>query len=653
MIKEYNKMKKLFYTIIAAIGLFSATSCDDMLDVESSRQLENPSLNQKTDSIFYAYGIMQAMQQLADQYFFQNELRGELVKPTSKATTHLQNLSNFTAGAENKYDSVYLYYKVINNCNYYLLHRDTTLVTGTHNVTYKEFAGVAAFRAWAYLQLTTQYGDVPYLTEPVTTISQINAATSKSAYKQILADQAEYLSKIKARFTPEELDAPVYSGQNVLIGIGHMNYSTGANKYYSPRRCFVPFNVVLGDLYLEIGEYEKAAQCYYDYLRHKSEFEGIEGISNRWSNLRLSRDSEVEFEWPLDYNASQNNTLNNSQASWDNSFSGNMINGEVLTYIPMAVNYTQGQTTNVPAAFGYDYYATKQNRITKYQLNSCPETENVQLAPSDEYLNAAYNAPYYYYTTTKDPEVTTRYFISSINVGDGRANMIVRGADEDKQDLIYVNKPSSGFFTLYRTSTVYLHLAEALNRLGEPELAFTVLKTGLHDGIKAYVDTAYVETNKIAPENYYIPKASYDRLKEGNFPFLSDANKVFFTNSANKEIVGVHFHGAGAVEDIRSPYTYKTVVEAQIEAIRAKYGVNAGAEYTKDEYINAVEDLLCDEYAMEFAFEGRRFSDLLRLARHKNESSVYGAGFGDTWLSNKLSSKAAGITTANCYLPFK
>ena len=114
-----------------------------MLESDSSRQLFAPALNQKTDSVFYAYGIMQAMQQLADQYYFQNEMRGDLVRPTSSATTHLRSLATFSADATNKYDSVYLYYKVINNCNYYLAHRDTTLATGARNVVSKRQTPVA------------------------------------------------------------------------------------------------------------------------------------------------------------------------------------------------------------------------------------------------------------------------------------------------------------------------------------------------------------------------------------------------------------------------------------------------------------------------------------------------------------------------------
>lgn len=649
--------------------MFGATSCSDMLETDSTRMVSDPELKQKTDSMSYAKGVLQAMQELADQYYFQNEMRGELVSPSAKATINLRNLANFTAGAENKYDSVYLYYKVINNCNYYLQKRDTTLMTGTRNVTYNEFAAIAAFRAWAYLQMTTQYGSVPYVTEPMTTISQINASTKKTDYKEILKDQAEYLQTLKNKLSPEQLDVPVYDGYNIDVLMGHMNYANNANRYYVTRKCFVPLNVVLGDLYLEIGQYEDAAQCYFDYLKRQSQLDGMDGISNKWSNQRYSHD-ETFIDYPLDYNENQN--LNNSVNSWDQTFNATPKGREEVSYIPMALNYTLGKTTDIPMAFGYDYYATSKERgsqISRYQLYGCPEKEDIQVVPSEEYMDMAFNAPYYYLTTENDPNSTNqRYLYSSVNIGDGRANMVVHGTD-DKQDLIFVNKPSQGYIQLYRTSTVWMHLAEALNRLEMPQLAFAILKSGLHDGIKQYVDTAAYEyeganikldadnnpvlkDKGIPVENYFIPKAFYDRLKTGKFPFLGEMEKVYFTNTGNKEIVGMHFHGAGAVENIRSTYTYKPVVEAKIKAIQEKFGVGT-VNYTTEEYINAVEDLLCDEYALEFAFEGRRFSDLLRIARHKNESSPYGAAFGDKWLSDKLASKKAGITTTNCYLPFQ
>ena len=390
---------KLFNFYIAATVALLLPSCSDMLESDSSRQLFDPALDQKTDSVFYAYGIMQAVQQLADQYYFQNEMRGDLVKPTAKASTHLQALASFTADATNKYDSVYLYYKVINNCNYYLAHRDTTLKTGARNVVCNEYAAVASFRAWTYLQLARQYGQVPYITEPVTTIGQINANTTMTDYQAILTGEAQMLEALKARYSDEQISVPTFNQSSRLVG--SLNWGS-EDKYISPRKCFIPLNVVLGDIYLELGEYEKAATCYYQYLR----YEGLSGGNISVNYIDNMSPSYSEYspifksftEWPADYNDAKNATLFNGQPAWINSFLHSSSPGDVITYIPMAVNYTMGKTTDIPAAYGYNYYGTDNSSSVVVddpmeRVFNCPKTENIQITPSQAYCDSARRFP--------------------------------------------------------------------------------------------------------------------------------------------------------------------------------------------------------------------------------------------------------------------
>ena len=71
--------------------------------------------------------------------------------------------------------------------------------------------------------------------------------------------------------------------------------------------------------------------------------------------------------------------------------------------------------------------------------------------------------------------------------------------------------------------------------------------------------------------------------------------------------------------------------------------------------IDAVEDLICDEYALESAFEGNRFGDLTRIARHKNAADFGGANYGGMWLARKLAFKNPVIDLTqerNWFLPF-
>ena len=214
-----------------------------MLETESSRQMFEPQIDAKADSMFYAFGIAQALQQLADQYVFQGEMRGDLVATTYYTDKNLRELANFSATTANKYDSAYVYYRVINNCNYYIAHRDTTLLTGSEQVVMKEYAAVKAIRAWAYLQLAKNYGKVPFFTEPLTQISQIDGGNfPEYGINEIVANLAPDLAQYSTLQVP---------GTGGTIGVGSTNW--GEAKKINYQNIFAPVDVVLGDLYLELA----------------------------------------------------------------------------------------------------------------------------------------------------------------------------------------------------------------------------------------------------------------------------------------------------------------------------------------------------------------------------------------------------------------
>src|SRR5574344_1170083 len=153
-------MKKYIIMTVALLSMVAMTSCSDMIESTSERQIFDLNLNQKTDSLFFTYGLMNAMQLLGDQYVIQHEVRGDLTSTTEYSDNNLRQMAVFSATASNKYDSAYVYYSLINNCNYYITHRDTTLMNGSKNVVINEYAAVKALRAWAYLQLARTYGTI-------------------------------------------------------------------------------------------------------------------------------------------------------------------------------------------------------------------------------------------------------------------------------------------------------------------------------------------------------------------------------------------------------------------------------------------------------------------------------------------------------------
>ena len=569
-----------------------------------------PELNQKTDSIFYAFGIAQAMQQLADQYVFQGEMRGDLVATTTATDKNLRELANFSATTANKYDSAYVYYRVINNCNYYIAYRDTTLLTGATAVVMNEYAAVKAFRAWAYLQLAKNYGKVPFFTEPLTKISQIDGGNFP-----------EYgINEIVAALAP---DLAQYSGYQVPhtgldYEIGSTNW--GKKKMISTQNIFIPVDVVLGELYLETGDYQNAAHYYTEYL---TKIKPVQDMYYVVSSRALNFD-----ERPSDYFGG----LLGSGLSWTAIFGSDGGNGDLISYIPMAVNRLKGTTTIVPFAFGYDYYAVDK-------ANQCPMADDVQLQPSDYYVTLSDSTDYFYLVNTDIDHRT----VSIANLGDNRLSNITRQGEGDDSLKVWMNKYNQGNIILYRNTTIWLRLAEAFNRMGYYDAAFAILKDGMSKNVLDYAPYLREETKTLLTTTYpLLSEANLERL-----PVLS---------------AGVHATGAGVVCDHNgqgyfpgmSPYQLDTIVGLKMKEIAEQYGAAVGT--TKEDTINAIEDLLSDEYALEMAFEGDRFGNLTRMARNKNRAGLYGTNFGSLWFSKKLEKnnpvKDLSVEQ-NWYLPFK
>lgn len=80
-------------------------------------------------------------------------------------------------------------------------------------------------------------------------------------------------------------------------------------------------------------------------------------------------------------------------------------------------------------------------------------------------------------------------------------------------------------------------------------------------------------------------------------------------------------------------YSYNEMLE--------KYGVNATSSH--EDIINAVENIIVDELALETAFEGNRFTDLVRIAEHKNDSGYDGT----EWLAQKIANRGTKAAADN------
>ena len=638
------------------------TSCEDMLEMDSDRQIFDPALDAKTDSIYYIIGTLQGLQQVADQYVLVNELRGDLLAPTQYADSALTQLYSHNITASNPYGSAYGFYRVINNCNYYVAHRDTTLRTGSRQVALQEYAEALAIRAWCYLQLAQTYGRVPFYTQPLDNISEGDAITANTADYKDINDICDALAPELQKFVGTQV--PDY---------GTINASAGKNV--NSQRIMFPVDLVLADLYLEAGRYADAAQLYFGFLRDNQIT-----LNNRkvtYSERQRRDGTFTEDLIPAELTAAGTQTGYDDYGtfSWAGSFNMNPASlaggGDVITYIPLAVNKLQGTISNLPGMFGYNQFAANNDDETTYN-------EDYQLAFSTAYTRLADAQPYYY--TTRDDvnlcdtlgDMRRWASLSALQnslVNNGRYSIVSK--------LIYANVP------VYRGTIVYLRLAECLNRMGYPDAAFTILKDGL--GQMAYQVANYPKWNytyetdpatgiavidsitgtpiiadSIRNRYAYITTESYELLTT-TLPFLTQATRNIIGRA-----VGVHAFGCGKTAGTSTLYVYQDVLDAKAHELNSNYGLSlpdsilVDTEEGKKQAVEIVEDLICDEYALEAALEGHRYGDLLRLARHKNRGDGSGKPFGDDWGSRWLNGKLAFKQTSidfsqqsNWFMPFR
>lgn len=174
--------------------------------------------------------------------------------------------------------------------------------------------------------------------------------------------------------------------------------------------------------------------------------------------------------------------------------------------------------------------------------------------------------------------------------------------------------------SVYRTPLLYLRYAEAVNRLGKPNLAFAVIKNGL--------SSATLSSRKLMTSKEVLdPIESY----------------MDFTDVAFKDNIGTCMRGqavktyVGSYIDVRKAITDTTFI------IPALTNLSDSIEY--------VEDLIVGELSLETAFDGNRFQDLMRVALRRSPAYLADK-IAEKYEVNKESIRTKLLSTDNWYLPF-
>lgn len=688
------KMKSIIKCGLLLLGLGAATvSCEDMFTAENT--LVTTELAPK-DTLFQMMGIIKRMQKLADRTVLLGEVRADLVDVDPlHASADIQQLAANNVSATNVYNQPADYYAVINSCNIYLTYVDSLRKSqGTRDYYEKEILAAKSFRAWCYLELIKNYGEVPYVRTPVLTsddAESIVASGKKEGLVPILTGMINDLSNFRATENNELRQA----------------YADRSFNGVRLRDIFIPVRALLAELYLwrasytgSQSDYTNAIRMYHDYFTFPKEEINTGGYNVYWNVAASYEPSSVYSRYASNFQSESMcagvlplesseyygtvSKLRNVFCSLDsNNYYPAVVASQRAKDISKAQDYCKfvnyaGSRPEIQIREHdpnlYSEYKTLEGDLRLYAVSDGPD--NVRDNSANSHENSSYNRMYY----------LNRKYGSTTNGND------------------YLP-----FIPFFRNNILYLHFAEALNRAGFPETAFAILKYGL---------SYYTMTNRniisqdefdrlclITSYGFTVqdPKFTDDDLKKQTTGtaviWNSDVFKTFTIvsldqidpdrnaeGSGNLFQMPIHSMGSGDTEynenyyldDEKTKAGLKTYVEdIELEEVPRlnKYSTHEdsleydrviaynawadsvnvakkdsvdsyNAEYLASPDIRAkrqarVAQLILEEEALEGVFEGLRFYDIMRYQMQE----LGGAGIGTTITMPAYIEEKYGTTT--------
>jgi starch-binding outer membrane protein, SusD/RagB family len=537
-------IKNIYNTLVIISMVVLTLACKKTLDVDPSDVVpadENYQNSQDSRSMVMGIcGLHKEM--LNDQFVLLGELRADLMDATTNADVYMRQISTHSVDSLNPYVKPENFYRVILSCNDAMKNLQTMKSTGKLSSTQfaSDYSDIAAFRCWVYYLLAVQFGNVPYVSEPIESLSELQNGVYPVLSLSVM------------------IDTLIGTMQN----LPSMAQSTWANADgYLTARTFVQKSLFLADLQLWKGNYREAAVRYKIFLDYGS------------YNTLYSSDNTTDDD---DILKSKCNTSYFNTTAWKDMFSSKATNTayncELLWMGYEDVDYDE--TNNLVKYFSKSYgqYLIKPSQLSIQNWKN---------------------------------QVLSNGLPGDVFRGEGMSWAWDNGQPVVQKYLHYVTSAfnNDADMYIYRAGTLALRYAEAVNRLGYYKLALAMIySTG-----SLNADPATSNTDDL-----------FDFHRQDKYSTRNNNGNNFYASTSG----------------VRNRVGLAAVTLPSIGPLLT-------------DTIKAVEKIILDEYGLELAYEGERWSDYLRIATRWNKDL---RGTGTDLLSNGIAKKfevAGDMATAN------
>ncbi len=621
-------MKSTITKILFSLGLtgllLGASSCSSLFEEPTEEVLvASQAYKDVRDADAAIIGIYGKFMGLSKQHTVLNELRADLLDVTGNSDLALREINNHDVKDNNPYANPRPFYEVILSCNDAL--KNFKIMKDSGRLTNEQYeqrrADVLTLRSYVYLQLGMHFGNIPYVTEALETIKDAKAVVDlprlslRELIKALIKDMEMIPGATEIHSTMSAYLDP-YTAENPLVVNGLDSYSS--RLFFINKRCF------LGDLYLWDNQYRKAVFQYrnavgVEKLNGGSEWEVFESNLNATTNcykLTASAMTSGMGVITVAYsNVADASTLqDNNNFNWRSIFSkdrssvganaASFISNdpEWLWMLPFDSKFSpQNSFVELfsPVTLGGSYLLKPSNEVislwdAQYQANNLPY--DARKIMSCKKINGSQD-----YVATKH----LYYYLNPSLDGTVGLNSYLTSSVYRKNGRWFLN----------RAANVHLKIAEASNRDQRSQLAYALLNSGIRT----------------------------------NFPLATGTDVT-------------NVHGMGDIDPVYRFDARNGDIPRYRGIWRDNVGVR-GRAYLKntDPFASmnteSIENAIVTEGALELAFEGHRWGDLVRVALRRNDPA-----FLADKVYNKLKKannpnaeavRAKLMDPANWYLPFK